>query len=159
MLSILTAHYSETRRAPVTRSTCNRWRIVCSWTVCTSAFCARAVRRRAHRTGGMVTSTWDRLFWCRPIAGSLIRVTRRPTNVWTSWRTRLACTAVIRSWTARRHVRRWVRWQFDAGLHIIFILFLRQGLNPGRAIAELKRLLSGLKTKDAPKLQTNALHQ
>lgn len=33
-----------------------------------------------------------------------------------------------------------------------------QGLNPGKAIAELKRLLSGLKTKAEPKLDTDALH-
>lgn len=41
----------------------------------------------------------------------------------------------------------------------LFLYFLFQGLNPGRAIAELKRLLSGLNTKPAPKLETNALHK
>lgn len=41
--------------------------------------------------------------------------------------------------------------------NVDFSLF--QGLNPGRAIAELKRLLSGLNTKPAPKLETNALHK
>jgi len=33
-----------------------------------------------------------------------------------------------------------------------------KGLNPGKAIAELKRLLSGLHNKPAPKLETAALH-
>lgn len=33
-----------------------------------------------------------------------------------------------------------------------------QGLNPGKAIAELKRLLSGMHNKPAPKLETAALH-
>lgn len=33
-----------------------------------------------------------------------------------------------------------------------------KGLNPGKAIAELKTLLSGMQTKSAPKLETNALH-
>lgn len=39
----------------------------------------------------------------------------------------------------------------------VFEIF--QGLNPGRAIAELKRLLSGLNTKPEPKLETAALHK
>ncbi|XP_031631770.1 succinate dehydrogenase [ubiquinone] iron-sulfur subunit, mitochondrial [Contarinia nasturtii] len=34
-----------------------------------------------------------------------------------------------------------------------------KGLNPGKAIAELKRLLSGLHTKPEPKLETAALHK
>ncbi|XP_055309730.1 succinate dehydrogenase [ubiquinone] iron-sulfur subunit, mitochondrial [Sitodiplosis mosellana] len=34
-----------------------------------------------------------------------------------------------------------------------------KGLNPGRAIAELKRLLSGLNKKPEPKLETAALHK
>uniref|UniRef100_A0A0K8TTF2 Succinate dehydrogenase [ubiquinone] iron-sulfur subunit, mitochondrial n=1 Tax=Tabanus bromius TaxID=304241 RepID=A0A0K8TTF2_TABBR len=34
-----------------------------------------------------------------------------------------------------------------------------KGLNPGRAIAEIKKLLSGLATKPAPKLETAALHK
>lgn len=34
-----------------------------------------------------------------------------------------------------------------------------KGLNPGRAIAEIKRLLSGLARKDSPKLETAALHK
>jgi len=33
-----------------------------------------------------------------------------------------------------------------------------KGLNPGKAIAELKRLLSGLENKPQPKLETAALH-
>lgn len=32
-----------------------------------------------------------------------------------------------------------------------------KGLNPGRAIAEIKKLLSGYYKKDAPKLETAAL--
>lgn len=40
----------------------------------------------------------------------------------------------------------------------IWAIFL-QGLNPGRAIAELKRLLSGLNKKPEPKLETAALHK
>ncbi len=40
-------------------------------------------------------------------------------------------------------------------LNLIFDL---QGLNPGKAIAELKRLLSGLHSKPAPALDTAALH-
>lgn len=39
------------------------------------------------------------------------------------------------------------------------IPFPFQGLNPGRAISELKRLLSGLHKKPEPKLETNALHK
>ncbi|XP_023173984.2 succinate dehydrogenase [ubiquinone] iron-sulfur subunit, mitochondrial [Drosophila hydei] len=34
-----------------------------------------------------------------------------------------------------------------------------KGLNPGRAIAEIKKLLSGLASKPAPKLETAALHK
>jgi succinate dehydrogenase (ubiquinone) iron-sulfur subunit len=34
-----------------------------------------------------------------------------------------------------------------------------KGLNPGLAIAEIKKLLSGLATKPEPKLETNALHK
>jgi len=34
-----------------------------------------------------------------------------------------------------------------------------KGLNPGRSIAEVKKLLSGIATKPAPKLETAALHK
>ncbi|EDW77029.1 succinate dehydrogenase [ubiquinone] iron-sulfur subunit, mitochondrial [Drosophila tropicalis] len=34
-----------------------------------------------------------------------------------------------------------------------------KGLNPGRAIAEIKKLLSGLASKPAPKMETAALHK
>lgn len=33
-----------------------------------------------------------------------------------------------------------------------------KGLNPGKAIAEIKKLLGGIASKDAPGLETNALH-
>lgn len=34
-----------------------------------------------------------------------------------------------------------------------------KGLNPGRAIAEIKKLLSGMASKPEPKLDTAALHK
>lgn len=36
--------------------------------------------------------------------------------------------------------------------------YCSQGLNPGKAIAEIKKLLSGIAKKDAPGLDTAALH-
>lgn len=38
-------------------------------------------------------------------------------------------------------------------------LFVFQGLNPGRAIAEIKKLLAGFASKENPGLQTDALHK
>jgi succinate dehydrogenase (ubiquinone) iron-sulfur subunit len=35
--------------------------------------------------------------------------------------------------------------------------YIQQGLNPGKAIAEIKKLLSGIAKKDAPGLNTTAL--
>jgi succinate dehydrogenase (ubiquinone) iron-sulfur subunit len=35
--------------------------------------------------------------------------------------------------------------------------YIQQGLNPGKAIAEIKKLLSGIAKKDAPGLNTSAL--
>lgn len=43
-------------------------------------------------------------------------------------------------------------------IFVVFFFFFK-GLNPGRAIAELKRLLSGLNKKPEPKLDTAALHK
>lgn len=34
-----------------------------------------------------------------------------------------------------------------------------KGLNPGRAIAEIKKLLSGIAKKGTPKMETAALHK
>lgn len=46
---------------------------------------------------------------------------------------------------------------FSNFIHFLITRF--QGLNPGRAIAELKRLLSGLNKKPEPILETAALHK
>jgi hypothetical protein len=44
-------------------------------------------------------------------------------------------------------------------LYVFILLFnyISQGLNPGKAIAEIKKLLSGIAKKDAPGLNTAAL--
>lgn len=44
-------------------------------------------------------------------------------------------------------------------LCLINLYNFSQGLNPGKAIAELKRLLSGLHTKPEPKMDTTGLHK
>lgn len=40
-----------------------------------------------------------------------------------------------------------------------YSIIIQQGLNPGKAIAEIKKLLSGMIKKDAPGLETAALHK
>lgn len=154
--------FAEPTRRKVTHSICRMWTIVLNWMDCTNVSCAPAVQPRVHRTGGMQTSTWDQPFWCKPIVGSSIRVTMRPPNVWTNSRIRSACIVATRSWIAQRHAPRCVHsliHTFSSHLINRIDFVLVQGLNPGKAIAELKRLLSGLQKKPEPKLETAALHK
>ncbi len=68
-----------------------------SWTACTSAFCARAARLPARRSGGTRTSSSVRPACCRPTASSPTAATKRPASAWTTWKIRTACSAAIRS--------------------------------------------------------------
>jgi len=66
-------------------------------TGCTSAFCARAARRRARASGGIRTSSSARRGCCKPIASSRTAVMKRRASGWTTWKTRTVCSVAIRS--------------------------------------------------------------
>lgn len=82
---------------PPERNACSRPRPAKSWTVCTSASCARAVPLPARRSGGIRTSSSARPACCRPTASSRTAATKPPAAAWTTWKTRTACSVATPS--------------------------------------------------------------
>ena len=146
-----------------------------------SASCAPAAPPPALPTGGTETSTWDLQYWCRRTAGSLIpgsykailcqstQVKSKETSVqlmsnisspgtssrppgWTSWGTPSQSTDATLSWTAPRPAPRYV-WLYRNEKNLVLIILIVQGLNPGKAIAEIKKLLAGIADKGQPGLK------
>ena len=87
----------QRRRRRRRRSGCSRRRSARSSTGSTNAYCARAARPLARRSGGTPTSSSGRPGCCRPTGSSPIRATRRPTSASTTSRIRIGCSAAIRS--------------------------------------------------------------
>ncbi|AFT88904.1 Succinate dehydrogenase and fumarate reductase iron-sulfur protein [Paraburkholderia phenoliruptrix BR3459a] len=63
----------------------------------TSAFCARAARRRARASGGTRTSSWARRVCCRRIASSRTAAIRPRASGSITWKIRTGCSAAIPS--------------------------------------------------------------
>ena len=82
---------------PPPGNACSRPRPAKSWTVCTSASCARAVPLPARRSGGIRTSSSARPACCRPTASSRTAATKPPAAAWTTWKTRTACSVATPS--------------------------------------------------------------
>ena len=62
-----------------------------------NASCARLVRLRVLRSGGMAIGILDQQRCCMRIVGSSTAVTKQLANDWTNWKIRLNYIAVIPS--------------------------------------------------------------
>lgn len=144
------------------RNTCRIYRIVSNWTACTNVFCVHVAQLRARRIGGTVTNIWDRLFLCRFVK----HLSRNRNGATYNYIIILFCAQAYR-WivdsrdtaTAERLDK--LKDPFSVyRCHTIMncTKTCPKGLNPGKAIAELKGMLSGLSNKPKPILDTDALH-
>ena len=99
-------------------------------------------------------------YWALPILSHLPNVSSLGTNSkppdWTSWETPSPSTDATPSWTAPRPAPRYPSsrlylkmQEFAQNIHV-------QGLNPGKAIAEIKKLLAGIADKGEPGLKVNS---